>query len=260
MSLFAKKSLGQNFLNSEHVIQRIADAGEIIPGEIVLEIGPGKGILTSALLTRGAKVIAVEKDNRLIPILSEKFSKEIKSGQLDLIHADVVESFESPKGSYKLIANIPYYITGEILRKFLSGANKPTLLVLMVQKEVANRMIARDAKESLLSLSVKVYGTPSLVMNVSRGNFFPIPNVDSAVIKISDIKNPFENAKEEEKFFDLIHAGFAHKRKKLISNLEKISDKEILKKIFEQLKLTENARAEDITLENWISIGKKLAK
>lgn len=255
--MFAKKSLGQNFLNSDRVIERIADAGEIKNGEIILEIGPGKGVLTSALLSRGAKVIAVEKDQRLIPILNTRFESEIKSGKLELINADVTESFSPPKEIYKLIANIPYYITGEILRKFLSGPNKPKMMVLMVQKEVAKRMIANDKKESILSLSVKVYGTPSLIMNVSRGNFFPIPNVDSAVIKINEIKNPFNNEQEENRFFEIIHAGFAHKRKKLSSNLLKFFDKEKISQIFLENNLDISVRAEDTQKEFWINLLKR---
>lgn len=258
--MFAKKSLGQNFLNSEHVIQRIADAGEIIMGENVLEIGPGKGVLTSALLSRGAIVTAIEKDYRLIPILKTKFENEIKSHKLKLIHGDVTENFDPIIGTYKLIANIPYYITGEIIRKFLSEKPQPKTIVLMVQKEVAKRIIARDEKQSILSLSVKVYGTPSLIMNVSRGNFFPIPNVDSAVIKINNIANPFKNTDEEKKFFELLHAGFAHKRKKLIKNLEMLAEQESLKRIFDELNLTENIRAEDLDLKIWLLLAEKITR
>ena len=254
--MFAKKSLGQNFLNSQRVVKRIADAGDIKKGEIILEIGPGKGVLTEALLRRGANVLAVEKDDRLIPILKEKFSKEIKSGQLELVHEDItspntIENLKLKK-DFKLIANIPYYITGEIMRLFLSALIKPKTIVLMVQKEVVDRIIARDGKESILSVSVKIYGKPSLVMNVSRGNFFPIPNVDSAVIKIENIISPFKNLDEEKRFFDILHAGFAHKRKKLSSNLKNIVSKEK----FQELKLEENVRAEDIGVEKWIELAK----
>lgn len=252
--MFAKKSLGQNFLNSPRIIERIADAANIVPGEIVLEIGPGKGVLTEALLARKAKVIALEKDDRLIPILSERFKKEIADGQLTLIHGDVTDDFDAPKESYKLVANIPYYITGEILRKFLSGRHQPSIMVLMVQKEVATRIIARDGKESILSLSVKAYGIPELVMSVSRGNFFPIPNVDSAVIKISGITNPFADETQEKRFFDLLHAGFAHKRKKLSSNLAKILGKEKIAEIFSKNNIDANSRAEDMPKEFWTDL------
>ncbi|MEK7607473.1 MAG: 16S rRNA (adenine(1518)-N(6)/adenine(1519)-N(6))-dimethyltransferase RsmA [Patescibacteria group bacterium] len=278
---FAKKSLGQNFLISPRVVGAIVAAGNLKEREIVLEIGPGKGTLTRALLEAGAHVRAIEKDDRLIPILAKVFEKEIANGKLELIHGDVMALgdgiFSREWGgsdSYKVIANIPYYITGALIRNFLSAKIKPSLMVLMVQKEVAERIIARDGKESILSLSVKVYATPELVMNVSRGNFFPIPNVDSAVIKLSNIRNPFsdengapdENHKigkiAEQRFFEIIKAGFAQKRKKLISNLEKVMPamsgempKEKLKILFEKLGLDENIRAEDIPLKMWLKLS-----
>ena len=291
---FAKKSLGQNFLISPRVVGAIVNAGNLKEGETVLEIGPGKGILTRALLESGVFVKAVEKDDRLIPILAEIFKKEISEGKLELIHTDILALgdgiFSSLRGdrsksrfpptrerishhqwpnTYKVIANIPYYITGALIRNFLSAKIKPEMCVLMVQKEVAERIIARDGKESILSLSVKAYAKPELVMNVSRGNFFPIPNVDSAVIKLSNIQNPFVNGERipdktaENRFFEIVRAGFAQKRKKLISNLEKVIPEEItketsrkkLKTLFEKLGLDENIRAEDVPLETWLKIS-----
>lgn len=261
--LFAKKSLGQNFLITPRIVEMIALAGDIKPGETVIEIGPGKGALTAQLLKAGARVIAVEKDDRLISVLNDLFKDEVASGKFILIHKDILDisdtelaeltrsAAEASNNSYKVIANIPYYITGQIIRTFLAREKQPTCMILMVQKEVANRTIARDGKESILSLSVKVFATPSLVMNVSRGNFFPIPNVDSAVIKLSDIKNPFANKEGEERFFSFVKAGFAQKRKKLISNLTAVADKETLTKKFADLGLDENVRAEDLTLETW---------
>jgi 16S rRNA (adenine1518-N6/adenine1519-N6)-dimethyltransferase len=239
----------------------IASSGDITPDDMVIEIGPGKGTLTRSLLEKGARVKAIEKDDRLIPILTEEFKKETASGHLEIIHGDILEMSEGEISeivgdTYKVIANIPYYITGALIRKFLSASAKPSLMVLMVQKEVANRMIARDKKESILSVSVKAYAKPELVMNVARGNFFPIPNVDSAVIKLSNIKSPFKDKADEEKFFEIVKAGFAQKRKKLISNLETIASKESLRKKFSDMKLDENARAEDISLDQWIEISR----
>ena len=247
----AKKSLGQNFLISPRVSQMIANAGDIETGENVVEIGPGKGALTKELLVAGAKVIAVEKDSSLIPLLEEKFAKEISEKRLEIISGDALGEIDVPK-KYKLIANIPYYITGAILEKFLGGKNPPTLAVLMLQKEVAERIVARNEKESILSISVKIFGEPSIVMRVARGNFFPIPNVDSAVLKISNIKNPFASKTEEERFFELVKKGFAHKRKKLTSNLE-LSAAQI-----EKLAIPKNIRAEDASLEFWKNLAEKL--
>lgn len=260
--LFAKKSLGQNFLISPGVVDRIVSAGDIQPGETIIEIGPGKGMLTKALLRAGAHVRAIEKDDRLIPVLSQTFAEEITAGKLEIVHGDVLETpiDFSGKGleKYKVIANIPYYITGQIIRNFLSAQIKPSLMILMVQKEVATRVIARDEKESILSLSVKAYAKPELVMNVSRGNFFPIPNVDSAVIKLFDIQNPFADAAQEERFFEIVKAGFAQKRKKLSSNLKSVLSEEEITTTFEKLQLDKNVRAEDVPLEKWIAIARGL--
>jgi len=245
----AKKSLGQNFLISPRVSNMIAKAGEIVVGENVVEIGPGKGALTKELLSFGAHVIAIEKDSELVSELEKKFAKEIGEKKLEIISGDALDNIDLPK-KYKLIANIPYYITGAILEKFLGNKNPPSLAVLMLQKEVAERIIARDKKESILSISVKVFGAPSIVMKVARENFFPIPNVDSAVLKISDIKNPFTSETEKGKFFALVKKGFAHKRKKLASNLAS-EDKEEIKRAFSEIGISENARAEDLSMELW---------
>jgi 16S rRNA (adenine1518-N6/adenine1519-N6)-dimethyltransferase len=258
MRLFAKKSLGQNFLITPRIVDMIATSADLKEGELAIEIGPGKGVLTKALLAKGARVKAIEKDDRLIPILQEEFKKEITSGQLELIHGDIMEmnideSVEKIDGGYKIIANIPYYITGALIRIFLSASKKPELMVLMVQKEVATRIVARDEKESLLALSVKIYAKPEIVMNVARGNFFPIPNVDSAVIKLSDIRNPFADKTAEERFFEIIKAGFSQKRKKLSSNLSQVMTKEEIASQFEKLNLDPNIRAEDMKLEQWLA-------
>ncbi|HEY9481296.1 MAG TPA: 16S rRNA (adenine(1518)-N(6)/adenine(1519)-N(6))-dimethyltransferase RsmA [Candidatus Paceibacterota bacterium] len=259
--LFAKKSLGQNFLISPRIVDTIAKAGELSANDTVVEVGPGKGVLTKALLATGAQVIAVEKDDRLIPVLRESFAKEISENRFELIHGDIMESFgmlssRLPAHEYKVIANIPYYITGALIRNFLSAPVKPVSMVLMVQKEVADRVIARDGKESILSLSVKAFATPSLVTNVSRGNFFPVPNVDSAVIKLSNIHNPFSDAAQEERFFAIVKAGFAQKRKKLSSNLASVMEKDAIERAFADLSLDTNVRAEDVALETWLTLAR----
>jgi 16S rRNA (adenine1518-N6/adenine1519-N6)-dimethyltransferase len=157
----AKKSLGQHFLRSASAIRAIVSAGEVTEKDTVLEIGPGEGVLTLALLNTGAKVIAVEFDHSLIPILSERFSAEISSGQLTLIEKDILlfnpASCQLKASGYKLVANIPYYITGAIFEKFLTEKTPPSCLVVLIQKEVATRIVARDHKESILSVSVKAF-------------------------------------------------------------------------------------------------------
>ena len=255
-----KKSLGQHFLTSPKIILDIARAGEIKKSDTILEVGPGQGVLTSVILESGAHVISIEKDDRLIPLLQDTFSKEIASGQLKLVHDDIlnVNLSNIVKGDYKVIANIPYYITGQIIRLFLEAKKQPKSMTLLLQKEVAKRIMAKNGKESLLSLSVKVYGEPKYMRDVGRGAFSPQPNVDSSVLKIDNIsKNKFKNI-EPEFFFKIIHAGFAHKRKQLLPNLSSLYDRVILQKTFEKLGLSSNIRAEDISVEKWLQICSNL--
>ena len=165
--MFQKKSLGQNFLKSKSVITAILDASDPTPDEIILEVGPGEGFMTEELVKYSSKVIVVEKDHRLIPILGEKFKKQIEEGRLDILEKDILDfdisTLKFYKHPYKVIANIPYYITGQIIRMFLESDYQPLSMTLLVQKEVAERIIARDKKESLLSLSVKVFGDPKII-------------------------------------------------------------------------------------------------
>lgn len=259
-----KKTLGQNFLTSIPARLAIVKAGELSEKDTVLEIGPGKGFLTHALLDTGAKVVALEKDRDLIPLLSEQFSSEIQSGQLTLIEGDALE-FE-PSGDtlhatrYKLVANIPYYITGAILERYLSHANQPSTMVVLVQKEVAERVCARDGKESILSLSVKAYGEPKLVYRVSRGSFNPAPTVDSAVLQIQDIsRKNFSNQYHEQIFFKTVKQGFAHKRKYLASNLKEGFPSVDFPKLFQALALPTKIRAEDVPFPLWLMLSEKLS-
>lgn len=278
----AKKSLGQNFLKSEIALKKIIEAGEIKSDDVVLEIGPGKGALTEKLLEKSGLVIAVEKDNELFEFLKEKFAKEIKSKSLLLIQGDILEfqitNYELR--NYKIIANIPYNITGAILKKFLTEENQPESMVLLIQHEVAKRIIGtnptsprlRRVKESILSISVKAYGEPKLIMKVGARYFSPAPKVDSAVISIKNISRekfrplpnlpltkgevPKAEGVNEEKFWEIVKAGFAHKRKKLSSNLKSSEYFKDLEKnpLFKELG---NKRAEDLTLFDWITLAKE---
>jgi 16S rRNA (adenine1518-N6/adenine1519-N6)-dimethyltransferase len=266
----AKKSLGQNFLTSKRALATIVEAARIAPTNTVLEIGPGKGALTSALLASlgpAGRVIAVEKDDELIPYLQELFAAEIAGSRLTLIHGDILElgpeqlPLSSASGStqpYTLVANIPYYITGALIRLFLSGARQPSRAVLMLQKEVARRIVARDEKESLLSLSVKAYGTPKYIDTVKAIHFKPKPNVDSAILLIDNISKDFFAVCSEEKFFTVLKAGFAHKRKLLSRNLESSFDRAAIASAFAACNISEQARAEDIALATWKCLAEKL--
>lgn len=246
-----RKSLGQNFLMHARIAERIADASRVGTDDTVLEIGPGTGMLTKPLLARAKKVVAVETDPELIPILKDTFAADIASGKLELIESDI-RSFDpaSLKGPYALVANIPYYITGEILRSFLESKHRPASMTLLVQKEVAER-IARAKKESLLSVSVKIFGAPHYEFTVPRGAFRPAPGVDSAVLAIRDIKSPFKDKGAEGRFFSVVRAGFAHRRKLLIRNLEAVADRETIKKAFSNLSIPEKARSEDLSVQTW---------
>ncbi len=264
--MLKKKSLGQHFLTSAHYLSLIAESAHLETGEQVLEIGPGEGALTRELLAREAIVTAIEKDHRLIPILKETFAKEIADKKLTLTEGDILKydiSYFLPAAcSYKLVANIPYYITGAIVEKFLSAELQPSTMVLLVQKEVAERIAGnpstplRAGKESILSLSVKAYGNPRYIKTVPAGAFSPPPAVDSAILAIENIsRNNFANAAHEKTFFELLHAGFAHKRKLLKRNLENMLVGKHTN-ILQDAGIAEKARAEDINLEKWLEISR----
>lgn len=265
----AKKSLGQHFLRSVRALVAIVKAGEVDKKDTILEIGPGTGILTEKLLETGAKVIAVEKDYELFESLKSKFGKEIKNGRLELIHDDILKSDLSKlaASSYKLVANIPYNITGAILKKFLETNYQPEKMILLVQKEVAERIVARNkphsakasrGKESILSISVKAYGTPRYIETVKAGSFVPAPKVDSAIITIENISKDFFTNFTEKEFFNIVRAGFKSKRKKLFSNISTIFTKAKVREIFLKLNLDDNLRAEDTEIKIWRELATHL--
>ena len=264
MELLAKKSLGQHFLNSPSVLAKIVEAAALKAGDLVLEIGPGTGILTRALLNAGAKVVAVEKDDRAYGLIKEKFAKEVSSGSLTIISGDILETDKEKIGlsdkKYSLVANIPYYITGMILESFLEHEPRPEKMVLLVQKEVAERIVARDGKESVLSMSVKAFGQPKIVAKGPRGAFNPPPTVDSAILAIEGISgNKFAGKSLEIRlFFTILKAGFAHKRKYLKSNLKECCTKSDLDEKWLTYNLDEKIRAEDLSLPQWLNIASGL--
>ncbi|MFH0804540.1 MAG: 16S rRNA (adenine(1518)-N(6)/adenine(1519)-N(6))-dimethyltransferase RsmA [Candidatus Zambryskibacteria bacterium] len=273
-SFIAKRSLGQNFLRDEKILKKIADFAQIKNTDTVVEVGPGEGTLTELLLERAAKVIAIEKDEGLAEKLKERF-KDGKKEKLEIINKDVLripdeffliffeeKSAKREKNSsgswncgYKLVGNIPYYITGALFKKFLQSENQPKSITFVVQKEVAERIMAKDGKESLLSISIKVYGKPEYGGIIKAGSFNPKPKVDSAIIAIRNInKERFKDGKiTEERFFEILKKGFAHKRKLLIKNLG------AKKEIFDKCEIPEKARAENLKIEDWICLTKELS-
>ncbi len=256
-----KKSLGQHFLTSDYAPKKLCDAADLKAGDTVLEIGPGTGALTKEILARGAHVIALEADERAIESLRETFGEAIEKGQLTIYHHDVrtllPETFGLTAGGYKVVANIPYYLSGFLFRTLLESKHHPKALVFLVQKEVATR-IARDKKESLLSLSVKAFGAPSYISTISRGHFTPPPKVDSAIIAITDISHKNFGTLSLEHFFSLLHLGFGQKRKQLLSNLSHTYPRDVLTSIFLELALSPQIRAEDVPLDKWLQLATQL--
>jgi len=254
------KKFGQNFLIDRSALEKIVDAAELKQSDQVLEIGPGVGTLTGELASRVDRVVAIEKDkklNKLLQISLKDFSN------IEIIFEDALKIKFSkifPEGNYKVVANIPYYITGEILEILLSAKPRPSVIVLLVQKEVAERITAGDGQQTILSLSVKFFGQPRMIGVVEKESFFPEPQVDSAVLRIDTYQKPILNISEKE-FFRLIKIGFSSKRKTLLNNLSaglKI-EKEEVRKVFSQLDLLETVRAQELSLQDWGRLEEKLS-
>ncbi len=293
-----KKSLGQNFLINQGIVEKIISAAELSKNDTVLEVGPGKGVLTEELVKYAGRVIAVEKDKHLFEMLQEKF-QGVKN--LELINEDIF-TYNLQATNYKLIANIPYNITGQFFRKFLlpppsssllvlqggggrhrpvgdverippltppldtrgekNTGDRPQMIVVMVQKEVGERLFGKN--KSILSITAELYGRAEKVCDVSPGSFSPPPKIMSSVIKMVASPSsllPLGKGEEgwgiEKKVMRLARIGFASRRKKLISNLStglKIG-KDKIKQVFNQIGLNENARAEELSLSDWLKLA-----
>ena len=261
--------MGQNFLINQGILDKIIQAVEVEPEDIIIEVGPGTGNLTEKLAKKADQVIAIEKDRRLIELLKEKF----KDSNIEIVEGDALEvdignlllsSISLAYGrkvNYKVVGNIPYYITSNLLRTIFEKWPKPKLIVLTVQKEVAKRIVAKPPDMNLLALSVQFYSSPEIIGYVSKGSFRPMPKVDSAIIKLTP--HATQHAIEEtERFFKLIKAGFSGKRKQLINNLVKNFGimRENLLKIFEKTGLEPDIRAENLSLNQWIELSKFMEK
>ena len=276
------KRLGQNFLTSKIIARRIADAASITAEDIVLEIGPGKGILTEAILASNPKtLIAVEKDKKLLEDLNHELRIKNYDTNSKFIHGDILDlmhdsSFIIHNSITKIVANIPYYITSRLLRLIFSQQSLPSKVALMMQEEVAERICAKPPHMNLLALSVQAYGKPKTAFRVPRHFFKPRPKVNSAVIVIDNISRDFFKASPfkgdaffEKELFNLLHAGFRHKRKFLISNLkkslfsaipgmaERMAEAGWINE-FRRCKISEKARAENLTLADWACLAKDI--
>lgn len=245
------KKLGQNFLINNSVLEQIIDAANLSPKDIVLEIGPGLGILTIELAKQAKKVITVEKDKRMCKILKEILGDY---RNVEIVNQDAL-SYELEVTNYKIIANLPYYVTSPVIRKFLEAKHKPELMVLMVQKEVSQRIVARPPRMNLLAVAVQFYAEAKIVSYVSKKSFWPQPKIDSAIIKIIPQKVTNLPTNNHKKFFEIIRAGFSSKRKMLKNNLSSTSlEASKIEKALKEIGLNPKARAENLSISDWLKL------
>ena len=267
MDIIAKKSLGQNFLKDESVLNHIIESANLSKDDVVLEIGPGQGALTEKLADVCKKVIAIELDERLVEVLHTKFvGNNPPAGGVEIIAGDILKinlpeliiEHGLDKTGYKVVANLPYYITSPIVRLLLETKYPPTEMVVMVQKEVAERIVAKPGAMSILAVSVQYYAKPEFLFTVFKQSFEPMPKVDSAIIRITQNMEHGTITKEEtKKFFRIVRAGFSAKRKTLINNLA--NGLQIEKKVVEEklisLGFSPNTRAQELGVEDWKKIA-----
>ena len=255
-----KKSLGQHFLKDRSVPPRIVEGAGVEAGDYIVEVGPGLGVLTEEIAARldperGGRLVAVEVDSSLLPVLQERFGS---NPHVSFVHGDVLDvpPQELARGrEYKVVANLPYYITSAVLRHFLEAEEKPLSLTVMVQREVAERMSARPPEMSLLAVAVQFYGKPKVLFRVPPGAFKPPPKVDSAVVRI-DVYGRGERpiaVEDEGHFFRVVRAGFGQKRKQLGNTLATGLDlhKEVVTKCLLEAGIEPSRRAETVSLEEW---------
>jgi 16S rRNA (adenine1518-N6/adenine1519-N6)-dimethyltransferase len=268
MQIKAKKSLGQNFLKDESVLNRIIASANLSKEDVVIEIGPGKGALTELLTGACKKVIAIEIDDRLIEPLHTKF---VGNENVEIIHDDILklnlpELIEKQMEDcgvkeYKVVANIPYYITAPIIRLFLETKIPPSEVIFMVQKEVAERITAKKGAMSILAISVQYYAKAEFLFTVFKESFEPKPKVDSAIVHITyNMQHETRDSENTKKFFRIVRAGFSAKRKTLINNLSnslQIDKKEVEEKL-QAIGFSPNTRAQELGVEDWEKLSNSL--
>ncbi len=263
--LRARKGLGQHFLVNSGILKIIIQAAGLSSGDVVLEVGPGMGVLTRELIEQSGYVIAIELDTRMIELLQENLSNHhnysiinkdvLETEPLDLIQKekDKFPPAISDPLKYKLVANLPYYITQPIIRHFCEARLKPQIMVIMVQKEVAQNIVARPGDLSILAISIQFYGKPQIIDYVSAGNFYPVPKVDSAILKIDMYTQPPVKVTDEKHFFKIVRAGFCAARKQVANSLSQgldIPKAEVLS-LMQKVDIDPQKRAETLTLEEW---------
>jgi 16S rRNA (adenine1518-N6/adenine1519-N6)-dimethyltransferase len=259
--LRARKGLGQHFLVDGEVLSLIVATADLKPDDMVVEVGPGLGILTRELAKKAGGVIAIELDDNLAALLKRTLAS---LNNVTVINADVlkIEPKDIVKGQvYKVVANLPYYITSPVLRHFLEASAKPQAMVVMVQKEVAEAIAAKPGDMSLLSVSVQFYGKPEIIGIVPPESFYPAPEVSSAIVKIEVYPKPKVDV-DEKGFFDTVRAGFAAPRKQLANSLAKGLGKEkaLVLPFLQKARIDPSRRAETLTIEEWAVLQRVLGE
>jgi 16S rRNA (adenine1518-N6/adenine1519-N6)-dimethyltransferase len=253
------KGLGQNFISDPVIVQKIVAAAEPGPGDVILEVGAGLGTMTALLARDAGHVIAVELDQRLIPVLQSELAglDNVTLIQGDVLALDPAVLVGETDLQYKVVANLPYYITSAVIRHLLEATLKPRQMVLTVQREVAERIVAKPGQMSLLALSVQFYGRPTLLFRVKPGSFYPAPGVQSAVVRVDVHETPTVPVEETDAFFRVARAGFSQRRKQLRNALGAglgRSPAEVAARL-EQVGVDPRRRAETLSLEEWVKVA-----
>ena len=250
-----KKELGQHWLKDRDILAAIADDAELMPEDTVLEIGPGLGTLTSELLRRAGRVVAVEFD----PDLARKLPGQFPGKNLQVVHEDILQfNLGSLPAGYKVVANVPYYITSKIIEKLMTAKNKPSLVVILVQKEVAERVAAGPGDMSILAISAQVFAKARLGVEVPREYFTPPPKVDSQVVILETLAAPLVAPEDEKAFFRVVKAGFAARRKKLRSSIAAglAISKPTAEELLRHATINPDSRAEDLSIDDWLRLAR----
>ncbi|WP_216368869.1 16S rRNA (adenine(1518)-N(6)/adenine(1519)-N(6))-dimethyltransferase RsmA [Dictyobacter arantiisoli] len=256
------KAFGQNFLIDRSILQQIIDAAAITPEDTLLEVGAGTGVLTRELAQRAKRVVAVEIERDMLRLLAET-THEYSNVELiarDLLYFNPLEVFGET--AYKLVANLPYYITAPTFRHFLENTNPPQLLVVMVQWEVAQRIVAEPGDLSLLGISVQFYGQPEIIARVPARSFYPAPKVDSAILRINVNKEVRLTREERDRFFRVVKAGFTERRKQVHNSLTHglHYKNELVRAWLEEAGIVPSRRAETISIEEWINLWRVIER
>lgn len=249
MKVKPKKIFGQNFLIDSSVVKKIVKVAELKSSDTVLEIGPGTGVLTREILKTTSHVLVVEKDRRLIKDLKEEFP------EIEVFNEDILKFNQLPS-RYKIVANLPFYATSPTIRKFLESSLPPQEMILVVQKEVAQRIVAKPPRMSILSVSVQLYAKAKIVSYISKKSFRPQPEVDAAILKLVYTKPTLV---QKEEFFRIVKAGFSNPRKQLINNLKGLKkDREEIEDWLRKNKIEPKQRAETLSVQDWINLSKTI--